>query len=424
MIDTVRRTPELDAFLTGLPGDQQLVMRRYEDLIERGGPDAGLVHMIEASLRAPDNSAMPEAEKAAAFARLFTTIQAATHESLDQVQVHADRLWGRLSNDEKRQIALNPSAAATIAIDAMRNDPMLAARINPASANTPRGIEAYQGGAAFGFMGGHFAALREQDSARSAEARQFADLGVSRADAATLSAVGMDRAMFDRYLRDGFTQAQILSGARDANTLGFKGREDMDIAMHAPSDLRAAAAAVAKAKTDAEREAALKHYEELKRKYEALPDSDPRKHDAHKFDDRFQQVNGVFLNQAAQLGGASREVAQDKKVAANIASIGKKAYDETQTALVAESTARAATMSQEQQLDVTVAAFGFDAAPVQQADVVGADKPAIKVADAAANKPDTKAVTGETKVGDAATPDPAAKVKVANAPVKLPSAAV
>lgn len=423
MNDTARRAPELDAFLAGLPGDQQLVMRRYEDILARGGPDVGLVHMIEASLRAPDNSAMPEAEKAAAFARLFTTIQAATHESLDQVQVHADRLWGRLSNDEKRQIALNPSAAATIAIDAMRNDPMLAARINPVTADTPRGIETYQGGAAFGFMGAHFAALREQDSARAAEARQFADLGVSRADAATLSSVGVDRVLFERYLRDGFTQSQILSGARDANALGFKGREDMDIAMHAPSDLRAAAAAVAKAKTDAEREAALRHYEEMKRKYEQLPDNDPRKQHALDFIGRAARSLGETR---AQIGNdAARTISHDQQAAAFITTGGVTALD-SKRAVIAATNERALSVQPDQQrIESAIADFGLDPAPPTQAastpDVVVAadatpvERGASRTAVAATTADATPA--GTTPVGDNRT-------RVARAPAKLPSATV
>lgn len=453
MIDSLR-TPELEAFLDGLPGDRQQNMLRYEAILDRGGPDSALVHMVEASLRAPNDGSMPESDKTAAFARLFTTIHAATHESLDQVQAHTDRLWGRLSNDEKRQIALNPSAAATIAIDAMRNDPLLAARVTPTASDTPRGIEAYQGGAALGFMGGHFAALRGQDAARAAEARQFADLGISRTDAATFSSIGLDRVMFDRYMREGFSQSHITAAARDANTLGFRGREDVDIAMRAPTDLRSARAAIERARTDEERAAAQRRYDELVEHYQNLPDSDPRKQHALRF---IQRASERLGEHRAHIGDPAARDLSDQVVGPTVQSVGTAEFARLQTERAAESAQRLATMTGQAQEDAALAALGLDVTPTSQttaltsgmpdvavtADAAPAEDVATRTADAGATPIAVAAPVegGSVRTAETAPTNPAAaatadanpagttpaadnRTRVARAPARLPSATV
>lgn len=433
MIDSLR-TPELEAFLDGLPGDRQQNMLRYEAILDRGGPDSALVHMVEASLRAPNDGSMPESDKTAAFARLFTTIHAATHESLDQVQAHTDRLWGRLSNDEKRQIALNPSAAATIAIDAMRNDPLLAARVNPTTSDTPRGIEAYQGGAALGFMGGHFAALRGQDAARAAEARQFADLGISRTDAATFSSIGLDRVMFDRYMREGFSQSHITAAARDANTLGFRGREDIDIAMRAPTDLRSARAAIERARTDEERAAAQRRYDELVEHYQNLPDSDPSKQHALRFIYRSNQLLGHTRD---HIGDPAARDLPEAQLDSLRSTLGTAELRRVQTAHATESAERIATMGDQAQEDAALAGLGLDVAPAQQAAAQPANTPdttamvdatpvegdTARTAEAAAVRPAAATVAVDGNPGGT-TPSVDSRARVARATVRLPTAAV
>lgn len=400
---------ELDAFLAGLPDDRWAMVMRYRE-IEARGQNPRLAAAIDTMLAARPDDAMPEADRKAAQRQLFNLIQTATAEGSDQVQVYMDRIWGRLNPDQKRQLATNASAAPAIVMEALRNDPMLAPRI-VVQLDQPsgRGIEHYQGSAAAGAIGGQFASLRAQDAARAAEARQYADLRLSSADVGALASIGMDRVLYDHYRQMGFTQGQIIAAAHDAEALGFNGRADIDIAVRAPSDLRTAAAAIARARTDEERAAAQRRYDELARTYQDLPDSDPRKQDALRFIERVQQQN---LHQVREIGAdAARAASHSQQLATADQAMGRQA--ETVRATLAATTATdEATRNNEQASDAMFADLGLDPAPTQQAET----QPAATR--------DTKITAGETNTADVATSDPAGKIKVARAPVRLPTATV
>lgn len=414
-----------DSYLAGLPEDRRRIVLRYQGLLENGGPNSELVHMVKSALNAPNDTAMPEADKNQAFIRMFNLVQTATTAGSDQVQVYADRIWGRLSPVQKRELATNSAMAPAIVMEAMRSDPVLASKIvTPLDQASPRTIDSYSGSAAAGAIGGLYASLRAQDAATAAEAKQYADLGISRSDAGTLSSIGMDRSLFNQYRQMGFSQAQILAAARDAQTLGFHGRDDINIAMHAPSDLRGAAAAIARARTPEEKAAAQRRYDALVQFYQNLPDSDPRKHHANNF---IHRMNHGHTERRAQIGDpAARNLSQDQKVAINVAAIGRPAFDQTRRVATATNAHELTTQTNEQTGAATLAALGMDPAPVQQAVVQPANLPGTQPV-AGDTKPDNKA----TQVADAAAtptagvnPEGDNKAKVARAVAKPPTATV
>ena len=142
--------------------------------------------------------------------------------------------------------------------------------------------------------------LRSQDETRAAETRQFAGLGLGATTITAFNAIGLDRIAFEHYRLQGFSQQHIAAAARDAQDLGFRGRADRDIAIKAPTDLREAAGAVSRAETPEEREAAQRHYDEMRKKYENLPDSDPRKQDAANFIRRVAEGDRLEAKQDQQ----------------------------------------------------------------------------------------------------------------------------
>lgn len=351
---------------------------------------------------AVDDSRLQPAEKTKAFLTVFNTIAELTRGPLAGVQADAERLWGGLSSRSKRDVAANPGAAPAIVAEAMRSDTGLATKLPlpgqlPASmaAGAPEkkdlirlaelavAADASEAGRS---SGARFAALRSANEAREAEARQFAGLGLGSAAVSAFSAVGMDRAQFDLYRKQGFSAAHIAETAKDAQALGFKGREDVDVAMRASSDLREAAAAVAKAKTPEQKAAAQKRYDDAVKRNDERPDSDPRKKDNKRF---IQRVNDRAADKRLEIGSAAARSQSDKDIAVS----------GTKSAVVARmATGKAAALAAVADASESADAFGVDLAdakadktePVKTASV---EKPAAKEA---VRK--TKPVSGEPAV--------------------------
>ena len=152
------------------------------------------------------------------------------------------------------------------------------------------------GGSRYSELGSRSGSLPSDVSAATLAAygHQYSGMGFGKDTIGTFASVGLERQQFDGFRHEGFTRDQIKRSANDTRALGWRGHEDNDVAMHAPGDLRGAAAAVERAKTPAARAAAQKHYEEKRQHYESLPDSDPRKQGAGRFINHLMKKNKKF----------------------------------------------------------------------------------------------------------------------------------
>lgn len=77
----------------------------------------------------PDDSSLSSLDKTLAFISVFNVIANLTKGGLDSVQADAERVWGQLPGQAKRDIAANPGNASGIVAETARTDPAVAARI-------------------------------------------------------------------------------------------------------------------------------------------------------------------------------------------------------------------------------------------------------------------------------------------------------
>jgi hypothetical protein len=208
-----------------------------------------------------------------------------------------------------------------------------------------------------------YAALRTQDDARNA-AQQFAGLGLAAGTIGTFTAIGLDRTGYDLYRAQGFSKTHIAATARDARALGFQGRDDIDIAMRAPTDLRSAGAAVANAKTPAEKAAAQRRYDELVNRYEKLPDGDPRKDHALRF---IRRANAGHVKKAQHDVRGARDMSDAGVVGTTERTGGRRPTIATTRTAVAKAKAAPVPTRADQLDDFGVAAEATAAAPASAA---------------------------------------------------------
>lgn len=181
-------------------------------------------------------------------------------------------------------------------------NPLIVARLAEANGLTGRreaGDEIDGGQDRTRHTGRRFAGLPAADAPCTEGGRRFAALGFSGETMDTLGTLGIDRRFIERLLFQGYDRFHLAGVARDAQALGVQGEQAFGIAAAAPTDLRQAAAAIANARTAAERAAAEKHYRELAEQYQRLPEDDPRRQAALEFIRLKQRLDEAAAHRAA-----------------------------------------------------------------------------------------------------------------------------